>query len=149
CFASHARSLEVQRLVEIGYVQAERLPPRRARVLHADASVAPDAFAGRVPEFAARAIREGLREGPVLVQVATPGYAPVAICSDCGALARCRVCAGPIGFRTAGRGACRWCGEHTTAWTCRDCGGRGLEERGMGSQRTVQQFERQFAGARV
>ncbi|MGD9607331.1 MAG: hypothetical protein AB7V10_07615, partial [Leucobacter sp.] len=114
-FAAHARSAEVQRLVDIGYVKAERLPPRRTRVVHADASVAPDAFAGRVPEFAARAIREGLKQGPVLVQVATPGYAPVAVCGDCGERARCTAsggsCGGPIGFRSAGRAACRWCGE--------------------------------------
>lgn len=149
CFISHARSAEVQRLVDIGYVQEERLPPRRTKTVHADASVAPDAFAGRLPEFAAAAIREGLRQGPVLVQVATAGYAPVAVCADCGDLARCRVCNGPIGFRAAGRGACRWCGERAEAWSCVGCGGRRLEQRGMGSQRTVEQFERQFTGARI
>ena len=149
CFAAHSRSIEVHRLVEMGYVRSELSAPKRTRVVHADASITPDAFAGRVPEFAARTIREGLRSGPVLVQVATPGYAPVAVCADCGALARCRACAGPIGFRSAGRGACRWCGEHVEAWSCRDCGGRALEQRGMGSRRTVEQFERQFAGARV
>lgn len=148
-FAGHARTAEMQRLVDIGYVQPERLPPRRTRVVHADASVVPDAFAGRVPEFAARAIREGLRKGPVLVQVASPGYAPVAVCAECGELARCTACAGPIGFRSAGRAACRWCGEQGAGWRCRHCGGRGLEQRGMGSQRTAEQFERQFTGARV
>ncbi|MFC6236212.1 hypothetical protein ACFPZL_14070, partial [Leucobacter soli] len=51
-FAAHSRSAEVQRLVELDYVQAERFPPRRTRVTHADASIAPDAFAGRLPEFA-------------------------------------------------------------------------------------------------
>ena len=148
-FSAHARSAEVQRLVDLGYVRAQRNPPRRARVVHADASLAPDAFAGRVPEFAARTIREGLRTGPVLVQVATPGYAPVAVCEDCGDLARCGVCTGPIGFRVIGRASCRWCGEYAADWHCRTCDGRRLTERGMGSGRTVEQFERQFAGARV
>ncbi|WP_336991743.1 hypothetical protein [Leucobacter sp. VD1] len=148
-FASHARSSEVQRLVELGYVRAQRNPPRRARIVHADASMAPDAFAGRVPEFAARTIREGLRSGPVLVQVATPGYAPVAVCGDCGDLARCGACGGPVGFRVVGRASCRWCGEHAEAWRCPSCDGRRLEQRGMGSARTVEQFERQFEGARV
>ena len=148
-FASHARSSEVQRLVDLGYVRAQQNPPRRARVVHADASMAPDAFAGRVPEFAARTIREGLRSGPVLVQVATPGYAPVAVCGDCGDLARCRACGGPVGFRVVGRASCRWCGEHAEGWRCPSCDGRRLEQRGMGSARTVEQFERQFEGARV
>lgn len=148
-FAAHSRSVEVHRLVEIGYVQPQLHPPRRTRVVHADASVTPDAFAGRLPEFAARTIREGLRRGPVLVQVATPGYAPIAVCASCSELARCLVCSGPIGFRSAGRGACRWCGEQASAWRCPGCGGRDLERRGMGSERTVEQFEEQFSGARV
>ncbi|WP_449281470.1 primosomal protein N' family DNA-binding protein [Leucobacter sp.] len=148
-FAGHARSAEVQRLVDIGYVRAQQNPPRRSRIVHADASMTPDAFAGRVPEFAARTIREGLRRGPVLVQVATPGYAPVAVCGECGDLARCRVCSGPVGFRTVGRASCRWCGEYATNWRCGTCDGTRLEERGMGSARTVEQFERQFEGARV
>ena len=148
-FAGHTRSAEVQRLVDLGYVAAQQHPPRRARIVHADASMTPDAFAGRVPEFAARTIREGLRSGPVLVQVATPGYAPVAVCGACGDRARCTACSGPIGFRVVGRASCRWCGEYASDWRCRTCDGRTLEERGMGSGRTVEQFERQFSGARV
>lgn len=148
-FAGHARSLEVQRLVEIGYVMAQVNPPHRTRVRHADASMTPDAFAGRVPEFAARTIRKGLTEGPVLVQVATPGYAPVAVCEACGDLARCGACGGPIGFRTVGRPSCRWCGEYATGWHCANCDGMTLVERGAGAGRTVEQFERQFAGVRV
>ncbi|QIM16407.1 hypothetical protein G7067_08200 [Leucobacter insecticola] len=148
-FAGHVRSAEVQRLVDLGYVLAQVHPPRRTRVFHADAARAPDAFAGRVPEFAAQTIREGLKTGPVLVQVATPGYAPVAVCGDCGDLARCGSCAGPIGFRVVGRASCRWCGEYANAWRCGSCDSARLQERGMGSARTVEQFERQFAGVRV
>lgn len=148
-FGAHARSAEVQRLIDIGYVRAQQNPPRRTRIVHADASMTPDAFAGRVPEIAARTIREGLQTGPVLVQVATPGYAPIAVCHDCGELARCLACQGPIGFRAAQRAACRWCGTNAATWHCGECNGRYLVERGMGSERTVEQFERQFAGARV
>lgn len=148
-FAAHARSTDVQRLVELGYVDAQVNPPRRTRVIHADSALAPDAFAGRVPEFVAREIRRALRTGPVLVQVATAGYAPVAVCADCNDLARCGACNGPFGFRAAGRAACRWCGEPPTGWECPTCEGRQLQERGMGSGRTVEQFEQQFKGFRV
>ena len=148
-FASHARSAEVQRLVEIGYVRAQQNPPKRARIIHADASMTPDAFAGRVPEIAARTIREGLKRGPVLAQVATPGYAPIAVCVDCGDLARCNSCTGPIGFRVVGRASCRWCGEFANQWRCATCDGRAFQERGMGAGRTVEQFEQQFPGVRV
>lgn len=149
-FASHSRSAEVQRLVEIGYLQAEKLPPLRTRVVAADQLRSPENFPGRVPEFAAKELREGLKLGPVLVQVATPGYAPIAVCADCGDLARCLKCAGPIGFRDgSSRGACRWCGEQAVGWRCRSCTGSRFEMRGAGSARTAEQFERQFEGVRV
>jgi len=148
-FAAHSRSAEVQRLIELGYVHEERFPPKRAKVVHADAAVAPDAFAGRLPEFATRTIRDGLQRGPVLVQVATSGYAPVSVCGACGTHARCRSCGGPIGFPRAGRGACRWCGASAEAWSCPECGGRELVQRGMGSQRTVEQFAKLFPGVRI
>lgn len=148
--SAHARSVEVQRLIEIGYVETRATPPSRTRVIAAEQLRAPEAFPGRVPEFAARQIREALRTGPVLVQVATPGYAPSAVCADCGDPARCRNCAGPIGFRDgAARGACRWCGEQAVGWQCASCRGGRLSLRGAGSQRTVEQFQRQFDGVRV
>lgn len=148
-FAAHVRSAEVQRLIDLGYVETEKHPPRRTRVVHSDASIAPEAWAGRVPEFAARTIREGLQRGPVLVQVASPGYAPIAVCDSCDELARCTHCRGPIMFHSAGRPSCRWCGEHVLNWRCAACGGRSVAHRGMGSQRTSEQFQQQFAGARI
>lgn len=148
-FASHARSTEVQRLIEIGYVLPETVPPRRTRVIAAESVQHAEAITGRVPEFAARVIREGLREGPVLVQVAVPGYAPVAVCGECGERARCRACGGPLAFKGASRAACRWCGEHAGAWRCESCRSSRLEQRGAGSERTVEQFQRQFPEVRV
>lgn len=148
-FASHSRSSEVQRLVEIGYVQQEALPPKRTRVIAADAVQGAATFSTRVPEVAARVIREGLKEGPVLVQVATPGYAPVALCETCDTRATCRACKGPLGFRSARQLSCRWCGQGAAAWRCDNCGGANLVQRGAGSQRTVEQFAKQFAGTRV
>lgn len=148
-FAAHARSVEVQRLIEIGYVQTENLPPRRTRVITADAVQNLEADFARVPEFAARSIREGLSQGPVLVQVAVPGYAPVAVCEACSERALCRACHGPIGFRGAHRAQCRWCGEHATNWRCTKCDGTRLSQRGAGSERTAEQFQKQFPGTRI
>ena len=148
-FGAHARSAEVQRLVDIGYVQTEQVPPRRTRIITADAVQNLEADFGRVPEFAARTIREGLADGPVLVQVAVPGYAPVAVCEECGERARCRSCGGPIGFQGMHRAVCRWCGEHASAWRCPSCHSARLSQRGAGSERTVEQFHKQFPGTRV
>lgn len=148
-FASHARSIEVQRLIDIGYIQAESTPPRRTRIITAEAVASDEPSIGRVPEFAARVIRDGLQQGPVLVQVATPGYAPVAACATCGERARCAVCAGPVGFRGRFAAACRWCGEQVATWRCKECGSQHLSQRGAGSQRTAEQFQQQFPGVRV
>lgn len=148
-FAAHARSSEVQRLIDIAYVKAETVPPRRTRIITADAVQNLEADFSRVPEFAARTIREGLSKGPVLVQVAVPGYAPVAVCDGCGERARCNSCAGPIGFQGLHRAVCRWCGEHASAWRCPECHGTRLAQRGAGSERTVEQFQKQFPGTRI
>lgn len=148
-FTDYSRSIDVERLVKLGYVAQQEHAPRRTVIRHADAAVAPEAYAGRVPDFAARTIRQALPHGPVLVQVASPGYAPVARCQSCGAPGHCAVCAGPLHFRSAGTASCRWCGERANGWQCAECGSRKLIERGHGATRTVEQFKQQFEGARV
>lgn len=148
-FASHQRSIEVQRLIDLNYVSVVDDHSTRAKIVAAEAVTGADAFGGRVPEFAARTIRDGLKTGPVLVQVAAAGYAPAAVCEQCGERARCAHCLGPIGFRGPNRAACRWCGEHALAWRCASCAGSQLVQRGAGSIRTAEQFAHQFSGARV
>ena len=149
-FGGHVRSAEVQRLVDLGYVRSSTHPPRRTRVIAAEHLRERDPRPERLPELATRTLREGLRGGPVLVQVATPGYAPIAVCGRCGDLGRCRVCRGPLGSRSAtGHASCRWCGELATSWRCETCGGSTLRVVGAGSARTAEQFEAQFPGVRV
>jgi primosomal protein N' (replication factor Y) len=148
-FASHARSTEVQRLVDLGYVRAQHTPPKRTRILRSGLVANEDSQPGRIPAIALQLIRQGLELGPVLVQVAAPGYAPIAVCGRCHDLARCRSCTGPIGFRGRGQGACRWCGESAAGWRCEQCGAAKLEVRGAGSGRTAEQFEQALPGARV
>lgn len=147
--AGHTRSAEVQRLIDIGYVQPQRRPPVRTRIVHTGSLTAAEQRPGRIPELATRVIREGLTEGPVLVQVASPGYAPIAVCTRCGDLARCRECEGPIGFERASAGACRWCGRGANGWQCSSCHGTSLQLRGAGSERTVEQFQQIFPETKV
>ncbi|WP_241095583.1 MULTISPECIES: hypothetical protein [unclassified Leucobacter] len=148
-FAAHARSTEVQRLVDLGYVRPQRTPPKRTRIVLSGALTNEDRQPGRIPGIAIQTIRAGLETGPVLVQVAAPGYAPIAVCGRCHDLARCRSCNGPIGFRSQGRAACRWCGESAAGWRCEQCGETKLEVRGAGSSRTAEQFETALPGTRV
>ncbi|MBN9607591.1 MAG: hypothetical protein J0G30_13390 [Actinomycetales bacterium] len=152
-FAGHSRSTEVQRLVEIGHL-AEVGPerPRRVKVIPTDDVAAQDRLAAqaRIPSVAWRAARTGLESGPVLVQVARPGYAPGLRCAECGEPARCRVCTGPLRVtREGGVPECAWCGRAERAWRCPSCQSTRMVRAGAGSTRTAEELGRAFPGVRV
>lgn len=149
-FAGHTRTTDVQRLVEVGYVR-EAAPKRRVspRVV-LSATREGEQRTARVPSSAFAAAREALALGPVLVQVARPGYAPSLVCADCRRPARCAHCAGPL--RAARPGAvpvCAWCGRSAHAWTCGHCGSVKLRMSSSGSERTADELGRAFPNTRV
>jgi primosomal protein N' (replication factor Y) len=152
-FVGHARSTEVERLVELGFLEV--LSPERTRfprVVPTAQQPAQDRFAAmaRIPSTAWREARTALESGPVLVQVARPGFAPRLSCTDCRQSARCRKCDGPLGTRTARSiAACTWCGVPAADWSCGTCGGARLTLVGQGSVRTADELGRAFPGARV
>ncbi|NEB21003.1 primosome assembly protein PriA, partial [Streptomyces coelicoflavus] len=81
------------------------------------------ARAARLPTLAWQAVREGLRHGPVLVQVPRRGYVPRMACAACRTPARCRHCSGPLeGQESASALRCGWCGREEGAWHCPECG---------------------------
>lgn len=144
--AGHARSTDAERLVEVGFLEHERLGSHRVRMM--PAALADDSR--RVPAAAFRAAREALESRPVLVQVARPGHAPGLRCGDCGTRARCTACAGPLGRRTRGAPpACRLCGRLAAAWHCRSCEGERLVEVGRGSTRIAEELGRAMPGVPV
>lgn len=151
--ASHARSTDVQRLVEVGWLSVvEPLGKWRRRITPTAQQTAAsgDAARGRIPSSAWRAVSDALQHGPVLVQVARPGYAPRIACVDCGETARCAVCRGPLGIARAGASAsCRWCGALAAGWRCTTCEGERWRTVGRGSARTADELGRAFPGARV
>ncbi|MCD1267316.1 primosomal protein N' [Microbacterium sp. MEC084] len=148
--AGHTRSTDVERLVAVGWV--EDVPPARryAPRVVLSAVTQSERPGARIPSAAFRAAREGLAEGPVLVQVARPGYSPTLVCADCRAPARCRHCGGPL--HAPGRGAtpvCGWCGRSATAWTCPACSSPRVRLASSGSERTADELGRAFPGVRV
>lgn len=152
-FAGHSRSTEVQRLVELGFL-TEFVPPAvpRARVVPTLALVGADrpAEQARIPSSAWSMARAALANGPVLVQVARPGYSPGLVCADCGEPATCCKDHGPLSV--ARRGAvprCRWCGAAEPAWRCGACNGESLRPTGSGSVRTADELGRAFPGVPV
>lgn len=151
-FAGHTRTTDVQRLVELGWLgelAAER--PRRSKVIptaHATGASADDH--ARIPSLAWREAAAAAKTGPVLVQVARPGYAPGLRCVECGTAARCRHCAGPLQLQRAEAAPrCLWCGRDERSFRCTECGSSRLTRVGAGSTRTAEELGRAFPGIRV
>lgn len=149
--AGHTRSADAERLVRIGYlsecVAARRYTPRV--VLSSTSETERPGV--RVPSAAFRAARDALAEnGPVLVQVSRPGYAPVLVCADCRRPAKCAHCAGPLFARSRGAAPlCRWCGRTAHGWKCPTCESERVRLASSGSERTADELGRAFPGVRI
>jgi len=151
-FAAHTRTTEVERLVELGWLtELAPVRPRRVHVVptaHAAGSGADDH--ARIPSIAWREAAAAAKTGPVLVQVARPGYAPGLRCVECGTAARCRRCAGPLRLeRSSGPPSCLWCGVEERSFRCTECGSSRLARVGAGTTRTAEELGRAFPGVRV
>ena len=149
-FAGHTRTSDVERLVGLGWVREVSSARRASPRIVLSATKEGESRGARVPSAAFAAAREALQTGPVLVQVARPGYAPVLICADCRAPARCPHCGGPL--HAARRGAvpeCAWCGRPATAWACPKCASVRVRMASSGSERTAEELGRAFPGIRV
>ena len=149
----HARSTEVERLVEIGWLTS--LAPTPAvlpRVIPTAQQQSTDRLAAqaRIPSSAWKEARAALEHGPVLIQVARPGYAPRLACADCRQSARCQVCEGPLGQKTSRSvPACGWCGAIAAHWKCSNCESEKLRVIGSGATRTAEDLGRAFPGVRI
>ncbi|WP_434811206.1 primosomal protein N' [Microbacterium sp. bgisy189] len=148
--AGHTRTTDVERLVQIGWVReilAAR--PAKPRVV-LSATHEGEGHGVRVPSTAFAAAREALQHGPVLVQVARPGYAPVLVCADCRTPTKCPHCTGPLRARRAGAAPdCGWCGRRYANWACANCSSTRLRMASSGSERTADELGRAFPNTRV
>ncbi|GHB79433.1 putative primosomal protein N' [Streptomyces cirratus] len=107
------------------------------------------ARAARLPSLAWETVREGLRSGPVLVQVPRRGYVPRLACERCRAPARCRACAGPLEAPDERDLRCGWCGRGEPSWHCEECGSFRLRARVVGARRTAEELGRAFPAVPV
>jgi primosomal protein N' (replication factor Y) len=152
-FFGHTRSTEVERLVEIGWLRdispERRLLPKVVPTLQQSGG---DRLAtgARIPSSAWKVARTALEFGPVLVQVARPGYAPRLACVKCDHTARCLRCEGPLAQRESRSvPACQWCGALAVGWHCSNCDGTTMRFVGIGATRTAEELGRAFPGVRV
>ncbi|MFE9031199.1 primosomal protein N' [Streptomyces iakyrus] len=150
-------TVEAAQLVESGWARplvAGRDQVRAAAPLVrtvGDQDLARDeaARAARLPTLAWQAVREGLRHGPVLVQVPRRGYVPRMACAGCRAPARCRHCSGPLEAPDGGALNCGWCGREEGGWHCPDCGSFRLRASVVGARRTAEELGRAFPAVPV
>ncbi|WP_406470616.1 primosomal protein N' [Streptomyces hirsutus] len=151
-------TVEAAQLVETGW--AGPLVAGRDRVRAAaplvrtvgDGDLARDeaARAARLPSLAWQAVREGLRHGPVLVQVPRRGYVPRMACAGCRIPARCRHCSGPMEAPGVDDLWCGWCGRREeSGWHCPECGGFRLRAQVVGARRTAEELGRAFPAVPV
>ncbi|MGI5527155.1 primosomal protein N' [Streptomyces syringium] len=151
-------TVEAAQLVDTGWALPLTAPRERVRATAplirtvGDADQARDeaARAARLPTLAWQAAREGLKHGPVLVQVPRRGYVPRLACERCREPARCTHCAGPLEARE-GDGAlhCTWCGLQARDWHCGECGGFRLRAQIVGARRTAEELGRAFPAVPV
>ncbi|MEU0440877.1 primosomal protein N' [Streptomyces sp. NPDC006186] len=150
-------TVEAAQLVDSGWARpivATREEVRSAAPLVrtvGDTDLARDeaARAARLPTLAWQVAREGLRHGPVLVQVPRRGYVPRMACARCREPARCRHCSGPLEGRDGGALRCGWCGREESAWHCPECGSFRLRAQVVGARRTAEELGRAFPAVPV
>lgn len=152
-----SRTVEAAQLLENGWAlpleaprdQVRATAPRIRTVSDDDQARDPAARAARLPSIAWQTLRDGLRHGPVLVQVPRRGYVPRLACERCREPARCAHCAGPLEAPDAETLACAWCGRGEQDWHCPGCGGGRLRARIVGARRTAEELGRAFPGVPV
>jgi primosomal protein N' (replication factor Y) len=142
-FAAHARSSEVERLVEIGYLTDITIPFAVPKLAISETNA-------RVDSLAWQAIRRALEQGDsVLVQVASRGQSVSAYCGGCGDRAKCISCAGPLWIDSQHQPRCRWCNAHNLGFSCPACGDRSLKQGRAGATRTSAEFGKAFPGTKI
>nr|WP_308169957.1 primosomal protein N' [Acrocarpospora catenulata] len=176
----YAMSADGARLIATGWAkplvpdrEAVRARAPRMRPAGDDAELARDQAArrARLPSLAWRALKQGLEQGPVLVQVPRRGYLPALACQHCRAPARCsaksaavdpaadpavdavdaaHACSGPLALRSGhAMPYCRWCGRIAGDWRCGVCGGNRVRASVVGARRTAEELGRAFPAVPV
>ena len=139
-FAANYRSLEIQRLVEIGYLKdmEMKLPPARI-------SYSPPAQ--RLDAASFKLMREALEVGPVLVLIPRKGNSATVYCAGCDQRLVCNNCKGPIWENEKGEYRCRVC--QGISHSCAACGSNKLRRGRTGSTRTAAEFGKAFPGITI
>lgn len=153
--AGYTQSVETAKLIDqkwLAAVEPDRESRRRGPRIYtsATARVGDPAASSRIPRYAWEVISEGLKAGPVLVQVGRRGYLPSLSCSNCREVATCAACSGPLA-QSARDGvlACQWCATQYPQFTCQACGAATWRAVRVGSARSAEELQAAFPAAQV
>ena len=143
-FVAHYRSVDVQRLVEMGFASESDNPTHKPKVIFSDDE-------GKLPALAWQQIKSALEsDNPtVLIQGASKGQARSTYCRGCGSRAKCLTCNGPIWINAKGQAVCRWCSALNSAFRCVDCGSSELRQGAGGVTRTASELSKSFPGVKI
>ncbi len=140
-FAAHSISTDMMRLLENGYLQDKSMAFAAPRISISEPGL-------RVDSHAFSAIKKGLTEGAVLVQVSSLGDSTSLYCKRCDEAASCKSCSGPLWIERGGSKKCRWCNGFALDYVC-SCGSTEFSLGRPGSTRTAAELGRAFPAARV
>jgi primosomal protein N' (replication factor Y) len=133
-FVSHSISLELARLVEIGWINVtlERkfLGGHRANI-----ATEPNSYHDT--------IRKALKNGPVLVSVADKGYANTFSCQRCRNLALCE-CGGRLIIGKKNKYSCSICDYQSEQWRCQICQADQVRIVKGGAEKIVEELGKAF-----
>ena len=138
-FAAPYRSLELQRLVDIGYLAEHPKDSAPPRISFTEPGLRLDSARFEIA-------KESIKKGPLLVVMPRKGSSAAAYCQSCGERQRCD-CGGYIWEPTSGRYECRVCSKLHTA--CQACGSANLRRGRTGSQRTVAEIGKAFPNSTI
>ncbi len=128
------RSVEVQRLVEIGYLSDHDVIAPPVRISYTEPGV-------RFDESSFKLVRERLSAGPVLVLLPRKGSSAALYCQGCGERQRCS-CGGMIWEPSENKAVCRICSKPHVK--CNACQSVAFKRGRTGSTRTVSELGKVF-----
>lgn len=160
-FLDYNRTVEIQRLVRIGWLGEITYPGPVHRQQAPNCQLPPEDLPPhqhqRLPELGFRLTQAAIGRtkespaiGPVLVQVPRAGYLPVIACAGCRSVIECPQCAGKLEAASqTGPFACRTCGFRAETFTCPQCASNAVRAVVAGIERTFEELGRAFPGTKV
>ena len=138
-FTAPYRSVELQRLISIGYLSDHKVLEAPLRISYSEPGL-------RMDESGFKIVRENLERGPVLVLLPRKGDSASVYCAGCGDKLTCS-CGGHFWQPDSTNTKCRLCNTHFVA--CNSCGSRNQKKGRTGSNRTVAELGKTFPNTAI